>query len=68
MRRRSLEERRVISGFFVNIGVAWFAAGVISSFLSSADSTLVSYGKIVWCVVLSYVFLKVGVSFVKEKR
>ncbi|MBI2267855.1 MAG: hypothetical protein HYU80_00200 [Candidatus Blackburnbacteria bacterium] len=65
MRERSIEERRVIAEYFVNIGVAWFVAGIVSFFLSPASG---DYGRIIWGGMLSYMFLKIAVFFTREEK
>ncbi len=60
------DKSKLISEFFSNIGVAWFTAGVIGTFLSGAKTyaeVLISFS---WGIGFSVLFLFVGTSFLKK--
>lgn len=67
MKKISTSQKQVIAEFLANIGVAWFAAGVIGVFITKTGSVLTIIGSFSWGIVLSLVFLWSGVILIKGK-
>ena len=65
MKRISSTQKKLIAEFLSNIGVAWFAGGVVSIFLSRGESVLESLISILWGLILSGVFLWLGINTLK---
>ena len=65
MKKFSIEQKKLISEFLANIGVAWFAAGVIGIFVSGVGSPIQILGSLSWGIVLSLIFLWWGSTLLK---
>ena len=65
VKKLSVGQQRLIAEFLSNIGVAWFAAGVISSFSSWPKSLLETIVPFVWGIALSASFLRIALFFAK---
>lgn len=63
MKNLSGAQKRLIAEFLSNIGVAWFAAGVITSFLSWPKSLLEAIVSSVWGIAFSASFLQIALFF-----
>lgn len=67
MRKISEKQHQLIAEYFANIGVAWFAAGVVTAFFVNHDRAgfeiLSSIG---WGLIFSLVFLGMGTYFVRR--
>jgi len=66
MRKLSNRAKQLIAEFLSNIGVAWFAAGVISIFISGTKTFTEIIISVGWGLLLSLVFLWVGIYFVQS--
>lgn len=60
-------EKQLVSEFFSNIGVAWFAGGVISAFNRGFSEIFQSLISIIWGITLSLVFLFIGIIIINRK-
>lgn len=67
MKNRAKGERQLVAEFFSNIGVAWFASGVIGIFLGEIKAPNKILTSLTWGITFSFVFLLIGVQFVKRK-
>jgi len=68
MKKLSVGQQRLIAEFLSNIGVAWFAAGVISSFSAWPKNLLDTAVSLVWGIAFSTGFLRAGLFFAKGVR
>lgn len=66
MKNAVIEQKKIIANFFANIGVAWFAAGVIGIFVNQITNTTEILKSLVWGVGFSYLFLSVGTVIIKN--
>lgn len=66
MKRKVKRESQLVAEFFSNIGVAWFAGGVISAFSRGFGEFFQSLISIIWGIVLSLVFLFVGIIIINK--
>lgn len=64
----SKDQRKLVADFLINIGVAWFAGGVIGIFLGGSKEAFEILSSLLWGIVLSNIFLWAGVYLIKEKR
>jgi len=62
------QENQLVSEFFSNIGVAWFAAGVIGVFVSKNQSVSDIFLSFSWGLGLSMIFLFFGILFIRRKK
>lgn len=67
MKNVETNQRKLIADFFSNIGVAWFAAGVIGIFVNRIDGTIEILKSLLWGIGFSYLFLSVGTVIIKQK-
>lgn len=58
--KANTDQLRLIAEFLSNIGVAWFAAGVIGVFISGIDNRIQAVYSVSWSIALSVVFLFFG--------
>ena len=65
MKKISVGQKKLIAEFLANIGVAWFAAGVISIFISGTENPKEIFFSIIWGLVLSFAFLLIAASLLK---
>jgi len=65
MEKLSVGQKRLIAEFLSNIGVGWFAAGVISSFPFWQRSLLNSVIPFLWGMTFSIGFLMIALFFTK---
>lgn len=65
VRKTSSKQKELIAEFLGNIGVAWFAAGVIGVFLSGSRNPLEIAVSVTWGVALSIAFLYAGTYLMK---
>jgi len=65
MKKLSRDQRRVLSEAVSNIGVAWFAGGVVASMFTS-KTVLDMIGPSLWGTVLATLFISFGVSILKK--
>lgn len=63
-----VEKRKLIAEFLSNIGVAWFAAGVIGIFVNKVDSFVEIAKSLVWGLGFSISFLFIGANIIKDGR
>jgi hypothetical protein len=64
LKKFSVGEKRLMAEFVANIGVAWFAAGVINLF--SVEKTMGQvFISLMWGVVFSIGFLRLGMYLVR---
>jgi len=68
MKEYVLERRRLIAEFLSNIGVAWFAAGVIGIFVNRVNSFAEIAKSLIWGPGFSIAFLSIGASMIKGGR
>jgi hypothetical protein len=68
MKRFSAEQRRLIADYFSQIGVTWFAAGVISIFIGGVKTTIEILSSLSWGVGFSVLFLLMGTFIIKGIR
>ena len=61
-------QKRLIADFFANIGVAWFAAGVIGVFVGGQRSINDIFISLSWGIFFSFVFLSAGTITLKTKK
>ena len=61
------EQRKLISNFFANIGVAWFAAGVIGIFVNQMTDNNDIFISLAWGLGYSFLFLYLGMYVLKLK-
>ena len=60
------DRSRLVAEFFSNIGVAWFTAGVIGTFLSGSRTFTEVLISFLWGIGFSVLFLSVGTGFLKR--
>jgi len=65
MEKLSFGQRRLIGEFLSNIGVAWFVAGVIGSFVQSPENLNEAIVSLLWGVIFSLISLRLAMYFVK---
>ena len=65
MQKLSVGQRKLIAEFLSDIGVAWFAAGVITSFTSWPKDLSESIISFMWGIAFSGGFLRAGLFFMK---
>jgi len=64
--RLSIEQKRILSEFLANIGVAWFAGGIVAPlFISNKITEIIIPG--VWGLILSIISLSFSLLIVKKK-
>lgn len=68
MKKFRNEQKKLLADFLANIGVAWFAAGVIGLFVSGVKNFLDAGLSLVWGLVLSAIFLWFGMIVVKGRK
>jgi len=65
--RLNLDQRKILSEFLANLGVAWFAGGIIAPILALKKVSEI-YIPGVWGLVLALVSLTFSLSVIKNKR
>lgn len=68
MKKFRNEQKKLLADFLANIGVAWFAAGVIGLFISGAKNIIDAVLSLVWGFGLSAIFLWFGMIVVKGQK
>lgn len=68
MKSMSKDAKRLIADFFVNIGVAWFAAGVIGIFISHLSNATEILVSVTWGIGMSVLFLLSAIWVINTKR
>ena len=68
MKRFSAEQRKLIADYFSQIGVTWFAAGVIGIFIGGVKTTIEILSSLSWGVGFSVLFLLMGTFIIKGIR
>jgi len=68
MKRLTTKEKDLIAEFLSNIGVAWFAAGVITLFVSLEQNLLQNVISLAWGVGFSFSFLSFGMYFARGSK
>jgi hypothetical protein len=68
MKRFSAEQRKLIADYFSQIGVTWFAAGVIGIFIGGVKTTIEIFSSLSWGVGFSVLFLLMGTFIIKGIR
>lgn len=63
-KRLSNGEKRLLAEFVANIGVAWFAAGVIGLFAGGKSSVQVIFS-LSWGMLFTVIFLRVALALIK---
>lgn len=66
MASRSSQKLQLIAEFLSNIGVAWFASGVISIFLGNIKNPKDILFSLFWGLLFSGLFLSAGVIVIEE--
>ena len=59
--------KQLIAEFFANIGVGWFAGGVIGAFSVGFKDIIQSLISIAWGIIFSVVFLFIGIIIINRK-
>lgn len=60
-------EKQLIAEFFSNIGVAWFAGGVISIFSGDLKNIFQLFTSVIWGIIFSFAFLFIGIIIINRK-
>lgn len=68
MKRATIDQKRLISEFFSNIGVAWFTAGVIVAFFNKNLSFVETISSIGWGLIFGSLSLSFGLGIIKANR
>ncbi len=68
MKKITSSQRELIAEFFANIGVAWFAGGVIGVFVTRTDNVITIIGSFTWGIFLSLLSLWSGVLLLKRGK
>lgn len=68
MKKFREEQRKLLADFLANIGVAWFAAGVIGLFVSGVKNIIDAGLSLAWGLGLSAIFLWFGMIVVKGRK
>lgn len=68
MKRFSAAQRELAADYFSQIGVAWFAAGVIGIFIGSVRTLTEILSSLLWGVGFSVLFLLTGTFILKGLR
>lgn len=68
MKKLSSAQRKLIAEFLSNIGVAWFAGGVISIFVGTSRTPFENFLSIMWGITYSIIFLAFAMFTVKGVR
>lgn len=66
MRKISRNQKQIIAEFLSNIGVAWFAAGVISIFVSKPKNYFEIIFSLSWGIAVSFLFLLMSLYTVRK--
>jgi len=67
VRKLSLEQRKILSEFLANIGVAWFAGGVVGpAFITKNLTEIIIPG--IWGLILTTISLAFSLWVVKGRR
>ena len=66
MKKISKSQKQIIAEFLTNIGVAWFAAGVISVFVSKPKNFLEIIFSVSWGIIISFLFLLMSVYTIRK--
>jgi len=67
MKSDFFEQKRLIAEFLANIGVAWFAAGVIGIFVNKTSLLDEAMRSLSWGLGFSSLFLFAGTVIIKGK-
>lgn len=62
------QQRKIVSEFFSNVAVAWFAAGVIAPVIVRPASFIDLMITLGWGLAATIVFLKLSIEYIKEKQ
>lgn len=65
MKKLSSVQKQLIAEFLTNIGVAWFAAGVVGIFLTGLRNPLEIGVSLGWGLLFSVAFLYAGIYLIK---
>lgn len=68
MRYSIASQRKVLSEFFNNTAVAWFAAGVIAPVIVKPVSLADLLTSLSWGLVATTVFLRLSIEYSQEKH
>jgi len=67
-KRFSSGQRKLIADYFAQIGVAWFATGVIGIFIGGVKTIIEILGSLSWGIGFSVLFLLIGTFILKGLR
>ena len=68
MKKKVQSEKQLVAEFFSNIGVAWFVAGVIGVFVGKSKNIVDIFISFSWGLLLSLIFLSIGIMFIRGKK
>lgn len=67
MKRATIDQKRLISEFLSNIGVAWFTAGVIGAFFNKSLNFVEIISSVGWGIGLGFLSLSFALVIIKWK-
>lgn len=67
MKQVAFERKKLAANFFANIGVAWFASGVIGIFINQMTDKNDIVVSLIWGVGYGFLFLFAGMYVLKLK-
>lgn len=65
MRKVSLGQKKLLAEFSANVGVTWFAAGVIGAFVNEKIDSFGIMRSISWGISLAAIFVLIGFRILK---
>jgi hypothetical protein len=68
MKQSVFEQRKLIANFLANIGVAWFAAGVIGIFVNKVTDLAEVVKSLFWGIGFSMIFVVFGAMIITRKK
>lgn len=68
MKQVVFERQKYFANFFMNIGVAWFVAGVIGIFVDNSRNSLEIIKSLVWGLGFSLIFLVAGDMILSTRK
>lgn len=68
MKQIAFEQKKLMANFLANIGVAWFASGVIGIFVNRITNKSDIYVSLVWGLGYSFIFLYWRILVIKSKK
>lgn len=68
MKLGAFEQKKLIANFLANVGVAWFAGGVIGIFINNLTDKYEIISSLIWGLGFGFLFLYYGVLMLKSSQ